>query len=135
MNTPVSFELAKLLREKGFKKPLSSENRYWTIDGGSVQSWKWFTDEELAGCIDAPTIAEIVMWFYEKHNVWVNVMGETTGESWFPKVEIVSEKVWCNILLRESVHDINRELTSNLYYSISEAYEAAIKHTLENLTK
>ncbi len=55
MNTPVNFEIAKLLKEKGytqFKAPLPSlifEERY------------------------RPTIAEAVMWLYEKHGIWISV--------------------------------------------------------------
>lgn len=43
MNTPVSFELDKLLLSKNIDMPVN------------------------------PTISDVVMWLYEKHGIWVNV--------------------------------------------------------------
>lgn len=57
MNTPVSFELSKLLKEKGFNIPYPNvESSY-------------------------PTIVEVVMWLYEKHGIWIDIryMDEVLG--------------------------------------------------------
>ena len=43
MNTPISFELDKLLLEKDIPMPVN------------------------------PTISDVVMWLYEKHGIWVYV--------------------------------------------------------------
>jgi hypothetical protein len=48
MNTPVNVETAKLLKEKGFRILPDFESSY-------------------------PTIAEVVMWIYENHNIWISV--------------------------------------------------------------
>ena len=48
MNTPVSFELAKLLKEKGYRVLPDFKSSY-------------------------PTISDVVMWLYEKHGIWISV--------------------------------------------------------------
>ena len=48
MNKEVNFEIAKLLKEKGFRLLPDFKSSY-------------------------PTIAEVVMWLYEKHGVWISV--------------------------------------------------------------
>ena len=53
MNTPVSFELAKLLKEKGYP-------------------FEFITVGELKEVpLNIPTIAEVVMWLYEKYGIWI----------------------------------------------------------------
>lgn len=48
MNKIVSFELAKSLKEKGYKLLPEFESSY-------------------------PTITDVVMWLYDKHGIWINV--------------------------------------------------------------
>ena len=69
MNTPVSFELAKLLKEKGFD---GNYFHYWNMVNHSGE-WKVDTSiwEYTDNYIEAPTIAEVVMWLYEKHGIWI----------------------------------------------------------------
>lgn len=49
MNTPVSFELDKLLLEKDIPMPVN------------------------------PTISDVVMWLYEKHKLWILPLPTVTG--------------------------------------------------------
>ena len=49
MNTPVSFETAKLLKEKGF-------------------------DEQWNIYMHTPTLAEVVMWLYEEHGIHIEIL-------------------------------------------------------------
>lgn len=73
MNIPVSFELSKLLKEKGFDDVCQK----WYSTGGGI----YFQDEfennrgftPTYKC-EAPTIAEVVMWLYEKHGIWIVVI-------------------------------------------------------------
>lgn len=48
MNTPVSFELAKLLIQKEYDLHPDFKDSY-------------------------PTFTEVVMWLYEKHGIWISV--------------------------------------------------------------
>ncbi len=91
MNTPVSFELAKLLKEKEFDENCSD---YYT-QTGNLNSDGWgdiiyeqgfgfpdrmlrfnysdFNKNQKETCFLCPTIAEVVMWVYEKHEIWIGV--------------------------------------------------------------
>ena len=141
MNTPVSFELAKLLKEKEFDENCSD---YYT-QTGNLNSDGWgdiiyeqgfgsgepdrmlrfnysdFNKNQKETCFLCPTIAEVVMWLYEKHEIWtvvnVNIMG-----SWYFEHFDLKEK-----------RNAQFKPTDTHYDSPTEAYEAAIKYTLKNL--
>ena len=119
MNTPVNFELAKLLKKKEFD---GNYFHYWNMVNHSGK-WKIDTSiwEYTDDYIEAPTIAEVVMWLYEKHGVWtvvnVNIMG-----SWYFEHFDLKEK-----------RNAQFKPTDTHYDSPTEAYEAAIEYTLKNL--
>lgn len=125
MNTPVSFELAKLLKETGFDG--ETKSAFYTdgtkaycdptlVSGmGNTQGFMWWN--RILDYYAMPTIAEVVMWLYEKHGVWIGVILSCT---WGYALYNFS---------RERIHD------DALFKSPTEAYEAAIKYTLENIIK
>ena len=130
MNTPVSFELANLLKENGFesKSPIAE---YWNIEGKQflVEIWEdeydSFHHEDCPHDITfvclAPNIAEVIMWLNENHGIWtvvnVNIMG-----SWYFEHFDLKEK-----------RNAQFKPTDTHYDSPTEAYEAAIEYTLKNL--
>ncbi len=73
MNTPVSFELAKLLKEKGFD--LNHEYMVFTFS-----ETEKYPEGEL---FLKPTIAEVVMWLYEKHEIWIGVICDVGNDLLF----------------------------------------------------
>jgi hypothetical protein len=118
MNTPVNFEIAKLLKEKGFDlkvrsmycegkllKDTNSKGNY--NDVMWVRTWR---NSPIDDTISAPTIAEVVMWLYEKHGVWVSLTHQHNKFFWSFGSYQTQE-----------------------YNSPTEAYEAAIEYTLKNL--
>jgi len=122
MTTAVSFELAKLLKEKGFD--LYCQHSYWkgeltlhtpgyALKDGTTSQANYFNFERYY----APTISEVVMWLYEKHGLWISVK---QGYKWEWYIETVGN---------------HPELKYNdgLEDSPTEAYEAAIEYTLKNL--
>lgn len=137
MNTQVSFEIAKLLKEKGFDKSTASNwwilakdhsenyNKKLPVDESKIFFTKDSDELEIKTQIDedtqhnvyhvlrAPTIAEVVMWLYEKHGVWIEVRKSYLG-GFVPVVK-----------------DPRKELDK--FNSPTEAYEAAITYTLNNL--
>ena len=144
MNTPVKFEIAKLLKEKGFdmltkkyyEHALTSQideetNDYvgtfgWKKGETNIQSYNFInnhpnvdlSNENWYMC-SAPTIAEVVVWLYEKHNIWISVDPENDKDTWFHTISYnKSETIFGNY---------------NTYNSPTEAYEAAIEYTLNNL--
>jgi hypothetical protein len=136
MNTPVNFEIANLLKEKGFDIPIEF---YYNAEGVWAPDPKWdrklrrnkngkkenFLDYE--DCISAPTIAEVVMWLYEKHGIWIKV-------DWYNKN---NNGIFWSYTLEKIVNypepiDYTPQNTI-VWNSPTEAYEAAINYSLNNL--
>lgn len=127
MNEEVSFEIAKLLKEAGFDKPScnlyhfkTNELMYKPINGIVMIK---IDNHNLTNHISAPTIAEVIMWIYEKYKVWV-VINITISSDWYFELYDLNSKRNAEI-----------KVDANLYNSPSEAYEAAIKHYLTNNIK
>lgn len=119
MNAIISFELAKMLKEKGFdikclicyledgSKQLSSG------DEGDFEKY----NHNLWDNYSAPTIAEVVMWLYEKHGIWIEVIETDLFDKFFFQIK----------------RKDNTRLKNGDYNSPTEAYESAIKYVLTNL--
>ena len=117
MNIIVNFETAKFLKDvKGFEPESkafydgSGELFYYNYSNNVMQRFRYA----------APTIAEVLMWIYEKYGILISVDA--------PHRLI---KKWCF-----DVYKINDEITLNqtsYFNSPKEAYEAAIEYTLNNL--
>lgn len=140
MNTSVSFELAKLLKEKGFDEwcnhyyEHSLTESYNEQDGYSgpfgwkkcetnyqsgfhINNSKYDNSNEAWFLCSAPTIAEVVMWLYEKYGIWVYVDNNHIHKWWY-----------CAHLIGSS-----DKYDASQYNSPTQAYEAAISYTLNNL--
>jgi len=118
MNKEVSFQIAKLLKEKGFNEEVRD---YYEEKDGTFYHSQYFRDnisinEKHKGFVTAPTIAEVVMWLYEKHGIWISVF--STDD-----VTMFSYKISCR-----QGHNYSPNFNSP-----TEAYEAAIVYTLNNL--
>lgn len=73
MNTPVSFKLAKLLKEKGYDEWTKTWHQRGEGISGCVEGKGDFYNRKGDVYTSAPTITEVVMWIYDKHNIWVSV--------------------------------------------------------------
>lgn len=149
MKTPVSYPLAKLLKEKGYDVPTNNYYEYAitskkdseTNDYTGSFGWKkgetnlssgYFKNNydkaDLSGknwyMCSAPTIAEVIMWLYEKHGIWIVSSCELAENN--------VSKEWFWIAIKDG-----EEIGYNYggYNSPTEAYEAAIEHTLKNIIK
>lgn len=119
MNTPITLQLAKLLKEKKYENE-DCENVYlgdFDEEFPPLEmkvSTRNLRQRNLGefDCL-APTITEVVMWIYEKYGVWISVNLNF-------KYQIESKK-----------HGILH--TKDEFNSPTEAYEAAIEYTLNNL--
>jgi hypothetical protein len=67
----------------------------------------------------APTIAEVVMWLYEKHGIWISVQPN----------EPYVDNDWCFAIFK----DLRENISLKGYNSPTEAYEEAIKYCLSKL--
>ena len=145
MTTPVSFEIAKLLKEKGFDMPC---NNYYTSrgllnsdgwgdiiyeDGGFSSGepermirfdYSDFSKRQKEEYYLCPTISEVVMWLYEKHGIWIgvqpiSVVGKFQFRTYYNNKGVMNQH-W-------------NESMSKEFNSPTEAYEDAIEYTLKNL--
>ncbi len=121
MNTTVSSPLAKLLKEKGFDEPCKlcvedGDERPLPFNCGNT-----IHRNSLHPYYSAPTIAEVVMWLYEKYDIWICV-DKAEGFNWF-KFNI------------RKLKDIGYEYGGfgSDFNSPKEAQVAAIEYTLNNL--
>ena len=112
MNTTVSFEIAELLQEK--RIVIYSDYRYTDFKG-------IIRLERDASAVFpfAPTIADVVMWLYEKHGVWISVLHKRRSENKYFDYEIKLPN--------------GMEIYSWDHNSPTEAGEAAIEYTLNEL--
>ena len=132
MTTPVSFEIAKSLKEKGFDYHLLYNDfaNYYDYFDRSVQGRLHVSDFPENKFPDenkwtpVPYIHQVVMWLYEKHGIWISAIPYNDEE--------LSQTLWENKTIHIS-DDYNDFSDYTFYHSPTEAYEAAIEYTLKNL--
>ena len=133
MNTTVSFSIAKLLKEKGFDEPCREG---WVNYLASFTGETRMPDDESnlvldrlgnTHLIERPIIADIVMWLYEKHGIWIQPL---------PYDTITAAKEWTATILSLNWgedKEVHYEYKLGGLNSPTEAYEAAIEYILKNL--
>jgi hypothetical protein len=130
MNTPIGYPLAKLLKEKGFDVPCREG---WVNYLVSFTGETRMPDDESNLVIDKlgnrhlierPTIADVVMWLYEKHGIWLYC--EIKGDNFYVKAKRIKSN-WRRVVSGV----VNNE--NILFNSPIEAYEAGIKYCLEKV--
>ena len=117
MNKEVSFPIAKLLKEKGFDKrtPL-----VWLFSLGKTHLREVHLSLELNNAeYNAPTIAEVVMWLYEKYDIWISVKKEYHNGALLGFEAIIDSE--------DGFIDVGT------FAEPTRAYEAAIKYTLNHI--
>lgn len=135
MNTPVNFEIAKLLKEKGFNTlsliPFLNKRELKQLDYGELWLDVYLKDKSLIVLNNgsfghrsdfefiAPTIAKVVMWVYEKYGIWIYTRPFSSGYFHGYIVDNSGE-------MKEAINNVNFNLPT-------EAYEAAIEYVLKNL--
>ena len=140
----VSFEIAKLLKEKGFK--LDDCHTAYDENG----SFFWYGDysKDRKGIMDAPTLQMAMKWFEEVHNILLipDYDYECTDKSWCYKIYQLEEggkpkRVPVEGVRYDSLGEPHVEVVAYRDYERSfadyatkkEACEAAIKYCLEKL--
>jgi hypothetical protein len=133
MNTPISFEIAQLLKEKGFDIPTFYyyENEKLIepyLENGSSTDTEFRVDlsdlkehfNNWSKKVSAPTITEVIMWLYEKYGIWIEVyLDDDTTFGYL--ISKVTNEGRVDFPLQRG------------FSSPTGAYETAIKCTLENL--
>ena len=115
----VNFEIAKLLKEKGFdgecRDYYSTEGHFYSEDFKS----NWNDAKGAITLFSAPTLQMVMKWFREVHHIFI-------------QVELYSKYDNYSFELFQNTHRLIQEkiIVEN---SPEEAAEAAIKYCLENL--
>lgn len=144
----VSFETAKLLKEKGFNEVCRAFWKEWDgqimlchCSSGHVFEWchnsmlENYNDEEETN-IAAPTLQMAMKWLREMHNIHIgdNITYTEDPEKFPPKYYVyVSDTKTGDTLIKKECCLAQKNLTPKSFDSPEEACEAAIKYCLENL--
>lgn len=146
----VSFEIAKLLKEKGFDEGCF---QYYVIclkwDGVPYQDYviefrrlypedeplinskglKCFSEERNKHSVfSAPTLQMVMKWLREVHNIHIEILANGfQSETYTYKAVIQNRNIWYDYA------EIYEYKVINPYDTYEEACEAAIKYCLENL--
>ena len=122
-NTPVNFEIAKLLKEKGFDE--TTNDIYSDEELLTDRLLNYKNSEDITALLSAPTIAEVCMWLYEKHGIWITVDIDINGRfTYLLRKFNPKDKAW---------EVKNKLLISEYINSPTEAYEKAIKYVLTEI--
>lgn len=122
LNKRVKFNTAKTLKEKGFDKhgylqDVWLGNKYeWRGKGKNKKSVE-IPVFGLGSSSVLPTIADVVMWFFEKHKIWISVNATEELKSFWYEIRGVG-RIW---------------FTGKNCESPEESYEAAFEYALNNL--
>lgn len=120
LSKEVSYPLAKLLKGKEFD--FFTKNHYFkdklvVSDMVYKTNWNKFIDIDLDNdYYSAPTIAEVIDWIYEKHNIWISIA--SLSDCYIVKIYKKNNNIFCSI-----PPSIN----------IFELYEKAIEYTLKKI--
>lgn len=100
MNKEVNFNIAKLLKEKGFDKRVKGfydTERELHINYTDEMNTKGFANRHLPkGEYSAPTIAEVIDWIFEKYEILITVMrdyDEGMFEGYEGSIDILSQGI------------------------------------------
>ena len=120
----VSFETAKLLKEKGFDQNCAT----YYLDG---QVWRHYHGEVIPKgkqIYAAPTQAMAMKWLREVHHLYIQVMLDSWALGGHTGYYVVIQNTTSDfeMMLQDALDDV-------FYNTYEEACEAAIKYCLENL--
>ena len=142
MTTLISFNLAKLLKEQEFDKYCNSGytetgDKYLHQGGQELvcNGQSYYEGRSYIGgkfyCA-APTIAEVIMWLYEKHNIWIEIsLTDNSRHLYFDYTITTSNNRDYND--EECFDSAKRIYDKDKHGSPTKAYEAAIEYCLTKL--
>ena len=111
----VSFETAKLLKEKGFEGDTSC---YYVPDSSICWHYQHYQDFDKKDRIECPTLQMAMKWLREVYKCLI-VVGNKNGNYLY--------------LIKDLKANTDLGISNDEYIHYDEACEAAIKYCLENL--
>ena len=121
----VSFEVAKLLKEKGFNEPYYRCSRVYN-ENGTLQPHHYVRIDGFK-YISAPTLQMAMKWLREEHSIFIDIMSRFSMNA----DKDVCFSYSCKKLT--GTYKSGYEYGDGEWLNYEEACEAAIKYCLENL--
>lgn len=127
----VSFETAKLLKEKGFDE---ATNRYYNAQCNQIRTvsdtfmWHWNNEEFMKrvlmeGAIAIPTLQMAMKWLRKVHEIFIR-----------PNTSFLCPiRYYCEIFCYGDNLKTQQDVTTENFESPEESCEEAIRYCLENL--
>ena len=137
----VDFDTAKLLEEKGFDLPVVNfyneqkalhqvYNMSVPENMNRIKTSEWYKHNVM---YSAPTIAQVVMWLYDRHEVWIEVsLTDNSRHYYFDYTIITSKDRDYND--EDCFDSAKRFYDDDKHNKPTEAYVEAIKYCLKKLT-
>ena len=116
----VSFEVAKLLKEKGFDGECS---KFYMPTGNGRWKYAHYHDFDISDRIDCPTHQVAMKWLREKYYIYADPIKQGNYND--------CSEYYTWIVARMGIIHRNSSVADKLSYK--EAVEAALKYSLENL--
>lgn len=124
-----SFEVAKLLKEKGFDglcychEFTDYEGNFTTYHTEYPENWN-----QSEPCVSIPTLGMAMKWLREVHRYYIQIMLDSWALGDHSGYYVVIQKTDSDfeMMLQDAVDDV-------FYKTYEEACEAALKYSLENL--
>ena len=139
----VSFEIAKLLKEKGFCE--NTEHEIWYVIKQFSTGCHWNSCTYKIGditreynddcCIPMPTLQMAMKWLREEYNLFIEIQCygcEADEKAHFEYSYVISEYVQFDNKICTTV-GLDEKKAKSQFKSYEEACEAAIKYCLVNL--
>ena len=125
----VSFEIAKLLKERGFEDDFC----HTAYDCNGEFFWYGDYSKDRKGIMDAPTLQMAMKWLREVHNIGISVVPHSykEGKPFDYEFEYWNGEEYHTPYNEK--HPTYHELFGKTWKKYEEACEAAIKYCLENL--
>ena len=120
----VSFEVAKLLKEKGFHEPCIATYNSTTKNFQVEEIYEDWTIH-WKGYISVPTQQMAMKWLREVHNICIVIEPHA-----YDYINEKNKSYSCSLWIGDNYYEY---LESRNYPSYEEAVEAALKYSLENL--
>lgn len=140
MNKPVSYQIAQLLKEKGFIEPcqylrVGGAYRISNESEGDLFNNRIPSTQIPNDWFLAPTIAEVVIWLLDKYGIFITIDVYSDNRNDYGKFK----DNW-QVMIKQKEKDYYSTIQFNSlcntmsgFNSPTEAYEAAILYTLNNL--